>query len=126
MKPIVAVLLAVVLAHGAPAFAQSASASPLIGSWAVDISRLPMPPEARPKSVAIMFSNVGDGKWATRVDVVDASGAKSRVKGILPLDGTPTPVEGNLEADLAAAKMPAPNVLVMMLGKAGGPASTRV
>lgn len=126
MKPLFVALLAAMLVHAAPALAQSAGASPLIGSWAVEVSRLPMSPEVRPKSVTIMLSDAGGGKWATQVEVVDAGGAKSHVEGISTLDGTPAPVKGNLEADLAAAKMPAPSVLIMMLGKGGVPASTRV
>lgn len=126
MKVFFAMLLAAVLVHGTPALAGPSSASPLIGRWAVDVSRLPMPPEARPKSVTIAFSDAGNGKWATQVDIVDANGAKSHAEGAGVLDGTAAPVKGNLEADVAAMKMPAPNVLVMMLAKGGVPASTRV
>lgn len=126
MKPLFAILLAAVLAHGAPALAESSKASPLIGRWAVDVSRLPMPPEARPKSVTITFGDAGAGKWTTQVDIVDAGGAKSHAEGTAPLDGTPVSVTGSMETDITAVKMPVPNVLVMQLGKGGLPASTRV
>jgi hypothetical protein len=66
----------------------------LIGSWAVDVSRLPIPPEARPKSVTITFGDAGDGKWMTQVDIVDASGAKSHSVSTHALDGTAAPIEG--------------------------------
>lgn len=126
MKAHFAILLAAVLIHGAPAFARSSNASPLIGSWAVDVSRLPMPPEARPKSVTIAFSDAGDGKWTTQVEIVDAGGAKSHAAGTATIDGVPVPVKGSMETDISAVKMPAPNVLVMALGKGGVPASTRI
>lgn len=62
MKALYAALLAVAATNAAPA---SASPLPLIGSWAVDTSRLTMPPEARPKSVTISYDDVGGGKWRT-------------------------------------------------------------
>ena len=126
MKTLFAVLLAAVLVHNAPANAAPPKASPLIGAWAVDSSRLPMPPEARPKGVTITFADAGKGKWSTKVEIVDGSGGKSHAESIVPLDGTPMPVQGSTETDIAAAKMPAPNVLVMQLGKNGHPASTRI
>ena len=126
MKAIVSMLLAAVLIHDAPAFARSPSASPLIGSWTVDVSRLPIPPAARPKRVTITFGDAGGGKWTTQVDIVDGGGAKSHAVGIAPLDGTPVSVTGSSEADISAVRMPAPNVLVMQLGKGGIPGSTRI
>jgi hypothetical protein len=127
MKALLAILLLIAVPiQDAPALARSSNASPLIGSWAVDVSRLPIPPEARPQRVTFTFSDAGNGKWATQVDIVDAAGAKSHAEGTAALDGTPAPVKGSLEADVTAVKMPAPNVLVMQLGKGGNPASTRV
>lgn len=125
MKAIFSILLAAVLIQHAPASARSSNASPLIGSWAVDVSRLPMPPAARPKRVTITFGTAAGGRWSTRVDIVDAGGVESRAIGTLPLDGTPVSVT-SLEADISAAKMPTPNVLVMQLGKNGIPGSTRI
>lgn len=126
MKKLFATLLAAVVLSGAPLAAKSVKPSPLAGSWAVDVSRLPIPPEVRPKSVTITFHAAGGGKWTTQVDIVDGSGGKTHVEGTAPLDGTPTPVKGSIEADTTAVKMPAPNVLVMQLGKGGIPASTRI
>lgn len=126
MKALVSILLAAVLIQHAPAFARSPSASPLVGSWAVDVSRLPIPPEARPKSVTFAFNDAGNGKWSTQVDIVNADGTKLHSQGIAPLDGTPTAVKDSIEADITAVKMPAPNVLIMQLGKGGIPASTRI
>jgi hypothetical protein len=126
MKQYLVFMIAVTNVFGTPVLAGSPNASPLVGSWAVDIARLPMPPEARPKSVTITFNESGDGKWTTQVEVVGPDGSKSHAEGIATLDGTPAPVKGNLEADVAAAKLPVPNVLVMMLSRAGVPASTRV
>ena len=42
-------------------------------------------------------------------------------------DGSAARIEGDTaEADIGAVKIPAPNVLVLALGKGGMPASTRV
>lgn len=127
MKVIFPILIAAAaFVHGTPARAASPTDSPLIGSWAVDTSRLPMAPEARPKSVTLTFGDAGDGRWETKVDIVDANGEKRHAEGISPLDGTPRPVKVNFEADVAATTMPVPDVLVMQLAKGGTPASTRI
>ena len=73
MKTFAALLFAAALGGGVSVAAESVRGSPLVGRWSVDVSRLPMPPEARPRSVTITFADV-DGKWATTVDIVDAGG----------------------------------------------------
>ena len=126
MKTLTGILLLVLTLPVAPASADPVAASPLVGRWAVDVSRLPMPREARPLRVTIAFSDAGEGKWTTLVDIVDAGGTETRAIGTASLDGTAASVAGSAEADTAALKMPASNVLVMALGKGGVPASTRI
>ncbi|WP_372017751.1 LuxR family transcriptional regulator [Pseudoxanthomonas sp. 10H] len=103
-----------------------AATSPLVGRWAIDVASLPMPPEARPKRVALEFQDPGNGQWFTRVEIVHPGGEVMRAEASLPLDGTPGRVSGNYWADVSAMKMPAPGVLVMQLVDHGAPASTRV
>jgi hypothetical protein len=127
MKLILATLLAAGTIAGSPTGTQPDRASPLLGSWRVDVSRLPVPPEARPKSVTITFSNVGGGKWSTHVDIFGGDGSQRHMASTYTLDGTAAAIEGDTaEADIGAVKIPARNVLVLALGKAGMPASTRV
>ncbi len=104
----------------------SAAKSPLLGSWEVDTSRLPMPVEARPKRVTITYSEVADGKWKTDVEIVD--GDDNSIHGVaeFPLDGTQVEGHGSPEADRIAAKLPQPNVLITSLAKGTIPASTRI
>lgn len=124
MNALLALLLIAGAGQAAPASTQAPS--PLLGSWAVDLERLPIPPEARPKSVTITWSDVGGGKWRTNVDIVGGDGSESHGVSTGTPDGTPAPAEGTLEADIAAIKLPAPNVLVLVLGKDGKGASTRI
>ena len=126
MKNLVAILLAALWIPCACALAGPPSVSPLIGSWAVDVSRLPIPPQARPKSVTITFADTGGGAWTTHVDIVDGGGGESHAVGTSTLDGKPAAVAGSNEADIAAVETPVPNVLVLSLGKGGTPASTRI
>lgn len=105
---------------------ESLTSSPLLGKWVADIGRLPIPVEARPKSVTITFSADDDGRLETSVEVVDASGSRMHAEGVTALDGTPAIATGNLEANASATTMPAENVLVMQLARDGVPASTRV
>lgn len=124
--------IAIALVFVAAAWSQCAPAveakpdSPLIGAWAVDTSRLPMAPEARPRGVTITFSDAGDERLRMRVEVIDAAGTLLEADGVTPLDGSPTPVEVNFEADVAATTMPRSDLLILQLGKGGVPASTRI
>jgi hypothetical protein len=126
MKVFLALVLTAVLMPHVPTLASSPADSLLIGSWAVDVSRLPVPPEARPRSVTITFRDSGDGMWTTHVDIVASDGAESHAVGTVSLDGKAGSVTGSIEADVAAVKMPVPDVLVLMLAKGGAPASTRI
>lgn len=127
MKALFAGLLVAVMTQGSPAVAQAADASRLPGRWAVDVSQLPMPEEARPKRVTFAFSETDAGKWALRVQIIQADGSERVSNAAFALDGSTVPIAGDtLEADAVAARRPAPDVLVLALGKEGSPASTRV
>ncbi|MBS0514017.1 MAG: hypothetical protein JSS16_00880 [Proteobacteria bacterium] len=131
MKTLLAILLAAGAIQSAPAPTQPAAAtsasSPLLGTWAVDVSRLPMPPQARPKSVTITFGDAGDEKWKIDVNIANADGSTIDTYGTYALDGTAARGHGStIEADTGAIRLPAPNVLIVGLGKDGMPASTRV
>jgi len=120
------VLAALLALHLPLVSAQVAAPSPLLGTWAVDVARLPIPEAMRPRSVTIRFGEAGPQRLATTVEVVDPRGAVLRAESTSTLDGSPTPVSGNLEADTAAFTQPAPGVLVMQLARGGQPASTRI
>lgn len=100
--------------------------SPLLGSWDVDITRLPMPPEARPQRVTIRYSAVDAGRWQMDVEIVDNKGDKTHGVSVFPLDGTQVAAAGSPEADRIAAVLPQPDVLVTSLAKGTSPASTRI
>ncbi len=118
--------VAVVAFHATPAFCASPSSSPLAGRWQLDVATLPMLPEARPKRVDLAFREEPDGKWTTRVEIVDQNDRKMLTQSTLSLDGTPGRASGNYWVDVVAARMPAPNVLVMQIVYQGIPRSTRV
>jgi len=122
MKTLSTLLLTALLLHAAPAFA----ASPLVGRWALDIASLPMPPEARPKSVTLTFAQPDAGTWQTDIQIVAPDGGKMDSAATLALDGTPGKVTGSYWADVGTAKMPAPNVVVVQLAYQGTPSSTRI
>lgn len=114
-------------AFGLSAFAARPTANTaLFGAWSVDVGKLPMPAEQRPKSVTITFTDEGAARLGMRVEVVNPSGGRLEAVGVTPLDGTPTPVKSNFEADVSATFMPRPEVLILQLAKDGHPASTRI
>lgn len=106
--------------------AAAAEKSPLLGSWSVDVTKLPVPEDQRPKSVIISFSEADAGKWHMDVEITLADGTYSHGITAFALDGSPSPASGNPEADLAAARLPAPGVLIVGLSKGGVPGSFRV
>ncbi|MBT2117396.1 hypothetical protein KK141_02790 [Dyella sp. LX-66] len=126
MKAFCAVVLLCGLIQGTPALAAPPAASPLLGTWAVDTTRLPMAAAARPKSVTFTFADVGGNKLKTEVDIVDAGDVRIHSTSTVGIDGVPGSITGGMEADTVALKQPAPNVLVMVLSKARRPGSTRI
>lgn len=116
--------LIVSLAQAVPASAADSS-SPLLGSWALDVMHSEIPPEARPLSVTITYSDVGGGKWSTNVAIVGGDGHTINATGTYPLDGTPAPSTGYPNIDTVAVKVPASNVMVAAFYKEGMPRSTR-
>jgi hypothetical protein len=124
MKSLVLIGLIVSLAQGAPAVAAE-PAAPLLGKWSLDLEHSQIPPDQRPQSVTITYSDVGGGKWNSKVDVIGSGGGEIHATGTYPLDGLPAPSTGYNNVDTVAAKVPAPNVLVMAFYKEGMPRTTR-
>lgn len=127
MKALLEVFATLVLVQGAQLVDAAPVRSPLLGSWAVDVSRLPVPPQSRPKSVTFTFTEVEPGKWRSDVDIKSGDGSDRRMTSTCRLDSSPCAIEGDkMEADLAAAKLPEPSVMILALTKSGVPASTRI
>ena len=100
-------------------------AAPLLGTWSLDLEHSQIPLDQRPESVNITYSDVGGGKWNSKVDVIGSGGGEIHATGTYPLDGSPAPSTGYSNVDTVAAKVPAPNVLVMAFYKEGMPRTTR-
>lgn len=119
------ILFSAIALWATPVLAEGSESSPLLGVWAVDVAKLPTPPAERPKSVTITYSDVGSGKWRTKVDVTLPDGRTVHAISTYTPDGTATPVDGNLEADMAATRLPEPDVMVTALARGGQPVSMR-
>jgi hypothetical protein len=125
MKLSIPILIcAIVIAQ--PAAAATSAKSPFLGTWSVDVAKLPLPPAQRPKGVTMTFSEASGGKWTTTVDIVALDGSVSHSVSTYALDGTPAPINDNGEYDHVAITTPLPNVLIMALSKEGTPGTTRV
>lgn len=99
--------------------------APLVGKWSLDVARIPE--EERPRSVEIAFQKLPDGKWTMTVDIVAADGTRQHAESTAATDGAPVPITGNMSfIDTSALRQPSPGTLVVTLGKAGNPVSTRV
>jgi hypothetical protein len=119
-------LLTSVLLLTTPALAQSPAGSPVLGHWSLDVGSLATPAETHPKRVELDFSDAGDGRIATHVEIIDRNDHALTSQSVLSLDGTPAKATGTYWVDVVAARMPAPNVLVMQFAYQGQPTSTRV
>lgn len=98
---------------------------PLVGSWSLDASL--MPEKERPQRVTMTFRASQDGKWTTLVEIVAPDGSSRHSESTAAPDGVPVPITGNMDfIDTVALRQPAPDTLVMTLGKAGTRVSTRV
>ena len=113
-----------------PAAASAAATTParqppLVGSWSLDVSRIPQ--DERPQRVTMTFRQSADGKWTTLVEIVAPDGSSRHAESTAATDGVPVPIAGNMDfIDTVALRQPAPNTLVMTLGKNGAPFSTRI
>lgn len=106
-------------------FSAASKELPLVGLWSLDASK--MPEQERPQRVTISFVASRDGKWTTRVEIVAPDGSSRHSESTAALDGVPVPITGNMDfIDSVALRQPAPDTLVMTLGKAGSRVSTRV
>ncbi|MFA6220511.1 MAG: helix-turn-helix transcriptional regulator [Erythrobacter sp.] len=99
--------------------------SPLVGNWSLDVDRIPA--QERPRRVTITFQVSPDQHWTTRVEIVGPDGSTSHAESTAALDGVPVSISGTMRfIDTVALRQPAPDTLVMTLGKNGSPVSTRV
>ncbi|ALH80683.1 helix-turn-helix domain-containing protein [Sphingopyxis macrogoltabida] len=106
-------------------YSAASSQLPLVGSWSLDASL--MPEKERPQRVTMTFRASQDGKWTTRVEIVAPDGSIRHSESTAALDGVPVPITGNMDfIDSVALRQPAPDTLVMTLGKGGARVSTRV
>lgn len=107
------------------ALSEASSQSPLAGTWALDVNRIP---EAeRPAKVTIAFQPAPGGTWRTHVEITRPDGSVQFADSTAAPDGGEVPITGTMGfIDSAKLRQPEPGTLVMTLGKDGKPVSTRV
>ncbi len=114
--------LLVLLLFTVPAFADQRSL--LIGTWSIDVSKLAI--QNPPRTVTIVFAQVGGGEYRMNVNIVDHDGSTRHGETIFKPDGTPSPAAGNADYDVVSMTMPSRRILVMGGGFKGHPGNTRV
>lgn len=101
--------------------------SPLLGTWELDLTRMPETYGASPKRVVYTIEDIGSGLWRTTIDITAPDDSTRHMTVTYQNDGKMAPGGGDTsEADSAAILVPAPNVLVMGLAKSKTLASVRV
>lgn len=122
-------VFAVALAAGSAATRTESAKAPepsLLGTWSLDTSRMPLPPDQRPKSVRFAFADAGGGNLSIHVDIVYSPGSEVHSTSLASVDGSAAVVENSPEADHVTLRRPTPGVLVMALQKQGVLVSTRI
>jgi hypothetical protein len=95
----------------------SKARSPFLGKWALDVKSMPVTYGTPPKSVTYEFVDLGNGRWETRIHIVDDGGVRDMAVSYAR-DGQANSGSGYAgEGDSAAVNSPAPNVLVMSLAR---------
>lgn len=110
---------AVLLGAGGSAVAREAeAASPFFGAWELDLRQMPGNYGPPPRRVRFTFAPAGGEQWRTTIDITAPDGSVRHMAVQYRRDGSAAPSEGDrLEADSAAFRSPAPNMLVMSLAK---------
>ena len=81
---------------------------PLVGTWSLDVSRIP--PNERPRSVTLDFRVSADQVWTGQSEIIAGDGSRQHAEATGPADGTPAPVTGNMTfADKVSMRQPAPS-----------------
>lgn len=125
--PLALAMLGLAGTSGGAAPAPAAAASPFFGRWQLDLARMPDSYGPPPKQVVFTFRDAGAGRWQTIVDIIAPDGSVRHTTVTYRPDGHMAVGEGDTrEADSAAFMAPAPNVLVMNLGKNKAQGSVRV
>lgn len=98
--------------------APATSPSPFMGAWELDLARMPDTYGKPPKRVVYVFSDMGDGRWQTTIDITAPDDGVRHIAIQYRRDGSMAQSEGDkAEGDSAAFNSPAPNVLVMSTAK---------
>ncbi len=93
------------------------AAAPFLGKWALDVKSMPVTYGTPPRSVTYEFVDLGNGRWETRIHIVDDGGVRD-IAVSYARDGQANASSGYAgEGDNAAVNSPAPNVLVMSLAR---------
>jgi hypothetical protein len=91
--------------------------SPFLGKWELDVKNMPATYGSPPKSVTYEFVDLRNGRWETRIHIVDDGGVRD-MSVSYRRDGQANMSSGYAgEGDTAAVNSPAPNVLVMSLAR---------
>lgn len=128
LSPLIAVsaIVAAAPAVARPAADPTADAM-FLGTWELDLSRMPDTYGTPPKRVVYRFEDAGAGQWRTTVDITAPDSSVRHMAVTYRRDGTMVPGEGDTsEADSAAILTPTANVMVMTLAKHKTLGSVRV
>lgn len=101
-----------------PTMAKPSAQSPFLGTWELDLAKMPVTYGTPPKRVTYRFVDVGQGQWKTLIDITAQDDSVRHMEAQFAHDGTMTGGNGDRsEGDHAAAGSPADNVIVLSLAK---------
>ena len=104
--------------------AQAVEGSLLLGTWHVDVKKLPVPQP--PKDVTLTLTQVAQGEIRMTIDVTNTDGTVIHSESTFKTDGSASPVQGSLDVDTVSVTLPNRRTLIMGTGMKGHPSNTRV
>jgi hypothetical protein len=112
------------MALASSTLAPAAEPHKLVGTWAVDVSRIDQP--NKPKSVTLTLTPADGDNYKISVDIEAPDGQVMHSDGEFKPDGTAVRVQGSQDVDVVSMSMPSLRTLVMGGGFQGHPSSSRM
>jgi hypothetical protein len=124
MRALALMAIAAWLAATTTAPAEQVEGSLLLGTWHVDVTKLPVPQP--PKGVTLTLTQVAQGEIRMTIDVSNHDGTVVHSESTFKTDGSASPVQGSLDVDTVSVTLPNRRTLIMGTGMKGHPSNTRV
>lgn len=111
---------------GSSAIASAGEPHRLVGTWAVDVSRIDQPNPPKSVTLTLVAADAGAYRMSVDIEAPDGQVIHAESESAVKPDGTAVRVQGSQDVDVVTVSMPNSRTLVMGGGFQGHPSSSRV